>query len=393
MHMDILIQDFTGIILLILFVGFILSRLKIPYVIAYLIVGIIIGPSGFGFIEDPAVLHSIESIGVLLLLFFVGMEVCLPCLFTGWKISILGTFLQFAITIGCVAILGHFMNWKVIEIVLIGSVISISSTAVILKILDEWNESKTPVGQDVVSILIVQDIAVIPIIIFIEMIGGKNPSMQELLLQVSGGILMVGILAFLISKKEFHLPFATYFKNNHEMQVFGAMILCFGFAYLTEILHLSGALGAFIAGIIVGTAKETEWIHNSLDSFRVLFVALFFASIGMLVNFSYIYVHWREIAFLTITAVLTNTFINAGIMKLLGVEWKRSLYAASLLSQIGEFSIVIVAVALQVQIVRENFYQMAIAVISLTLLISPFWILSVKKLTGCQPSSLIISNE
>lgn len=388
MHMDTMIQDFTGIILLILCVGFILSRLKIPYVIAYLVVGIMIGPSGFGFIEDPAVLHRIEAIGVLLLLFFVGMEICLPCLFSGWKVSILGTFLQFAVTIGCVAILGHFMAWHLVEIVLIGSVISISSTAVILKILNEWNESKSPVGQDVVSILIVQDIAVIPIIILIELVGGKEPSLKELALQGSGALIMGGILAFLLIKKEFHMPFAGYFKNNPEMQVFGAMILCFGFAFLTEILHLSGALGAFLAGIIVGTAKETEWIHDSLDSFRVLFVALFFTSIGMLVDLSFIYGHWREVAFLTVTAIFTNTFINAGIMKLLGVEWKRSLYAASLLSQIGEFSIVIVGVALQAHIVGQDFYQMAIAVISSTLLISPFWISLVKKLTGCQPALL-----
>lgn len=388
MHMDPIIQDFTGIILLILFVGFVLSRLKIPYVIAYLVVGVMIGPSGFGFVEDTTVLHRIESIGVLLLLFFVGMEICLPCLFSVWKISILGTFLQFSLTIGCVAVLGYFMDWHLVEIVFIGSVISISSTAVILKILDEWNEAKSPVGQDVVSILIVQDIAVIPIIILIELVGGKELSLYELALQGSGALIIGGSLVFLLKKKEFHLPFAGYFKGNHEMQVFGAMILCFGFAFLTEMLHLSGALGAFLAGIIVGTAKETEWIHDNLDSFRVLFVALFFTSIGMLVDLSFIYRHWQEVAFLTMTAILTNTFINAGIMKLLGIEWKRSLYAASLLSQIGEFSFVIVSVGLHAHIVGQEFYQMAIAVISSTLLISPFWISSVKKLVGCQPTLL-----
>lgn len=391
MHMDHIIQDFTGMILLILIVGFILSRLKVPYVIAYLLVGVLIGPFGVGFVKDPDVLHRIESVGVLLLLFFVGMEICLPCLFSGWKISILGTFLQFSFTIGCIAVLGHFMDWHLTEIVLIGSLISISSTAVILIILDEWGESKSPVGQDVVSILIVQDIAVIPIIILIEFVGGKEPSLQEFVFQGIGALLMGGILVLLLTRKAFHLPFAGYFKDNKEMQVFGAMIMCFGFAFLSEIAHLSGALGAFFAGIVVGTAKETEWIHDSLDSFRVLFVALFFTSIGMLVDLSFIYGHWREVAFLTMIAILTNTFINAGIMKLLGVEWKRSLYAASLLSQIGEFSFVIVAVAFQAQIVGRDFYQMTIAVISSTLMISPFWILLVKKLTGCQPSLLAVN--
>ena len=162
------------------------------------------------------------------------------------------------------------------------------------------------------------------------------------------------------------------------MQVFAALGLCFGLSLITGLVGLSTALGSFVAGMLVGAAKETRWVHHSLESFRIIFVALFFVSIGMLVDLNFIASHWYQTAALVILVVLTNTFINGSILRILGDNWRDSIYAGALLSQIGEFSFVLAAVGIQAHIISDYGYQMTIAVISISLLISPPWIMLIK---------------
>jgi CPA2 family monovalent cation:H+ antiporter-2 len=133
-------------------------------------------------------------------------------------------------------------------------------------------------------------------------------------------------------------------------------------------------LGAFVAGLIVSSARETDWVHRSLEPFRVVFVAVFFVSVGMLIDLPFIREHVLEITFLVSAIVVVNTLINAGILKALGSSGKRSLYAGALLSQIGEFSFVLISVGLHTGVVGEHDYRMMIAVIALSLLLSPPWI-------------------
>lgn len=130
MHLDPIISTLTGTILAILVLGMLLNRLKIPYVLAYLLAGYVIGPFGFNLIQDSQTLHLMESIGVLLLLFFVGMEISIPKLIASWKVAIIGTILQILISIGFIALIGHFFDWDSPRIILIGFVVSLSSTAV-----------------------------------------------------------------------------------------------------------------------------------------------------------------------------------------------------------------------------------------------------------------------
>ena len=147
---------------------------------------------------------------------------------------------------------------------------------------------------------------------------------------------------------------------------------------LTGLAQLSTALGAFVGGMVIGAAKETQLGHHSLESFRVVFVALFFVSIGMLVDLSFIQGHWLQVGALVILVIITNTFINGAVLRMLGDSWRDSLYAGTLLSQIGEFSFVLAAVGIQSNIITGYGYQMTIAVISVSLLMSPPWIMFIK---------------
>lgn len=382
MHMDPGIPLLIGAAFVIVLIALVLQKFKQPFVVAYMIAGIILGPQIMSLIPDTDLLHRLGAFGVLFLLFFVGMEVSLPHLVQNWKIVVIGTFLQVLISVLCIWGLGFWLSWPFPRVLLLGFVISLSSTAVIIKMLNDWGEQDSFVGQNVIGILLVQDIIIVPMMISINLLSGQQLNMTEITLQAIGALLIFGVISWIFIKKEFSLPFAKLIKKDHELQIFSALLICLACSFITGFLGLSAALGAFVGGIIVAAAKETDWIQKNLEPFKGIFVALFFVSIGMSVDLSFIRVEWPIIALLVLTAFLTNTLINVGILILLKVKRKEALYAGALLSQIGEFSFVLAAVGFQAGIINQYGYQATITTIFLSLLLSPLWISLVKNLTS-----------
>lgn len=373
---------FVAIALAVVVVGILLRMLKQTHVIVYIITGVIIGPHMLGVVDDVDLIGSLGSLGLVLLLFFIGMEISLPSLVANWKISVIGTVLQVIISIVAVWLIGQYYDWSLARILTLGFVVSLSSTAVIVKLLQDSGEMDHVVGQNVLGILLVQDVLIVPMLITLNYLSGHETSMSEIWLQIIGGILLIGFVVFLFFRGELKLPFHKTLKHDHEIQVFFAFGLCFGFSMITGFFGLSTALGAFVAGIFVATSKSTEWFHKSLFSFKVIFVALFFISIGMLINIQFLWEHIIMILALVGVVLLTNMFINALIMRGFKMSWKDSLYAGALLSQIGEFSFVLGQLAYFNSIITDFAYQTIVAVISLTLLLSPIWIGLTKKATA-----------
>jgi len=382
MHLDPAMPAIVAAVLGILLLGLVLRLLRQPHVIGYLLAGVLLGPHALGLVSDEATLSRFGAIGVVLLLFFVGMEISPKRLVANWRVAVIGTLFQILISLGCAWLLGTWLDWPLARSILIGFVISLSSTAVVLKILQDWGEIDSEVGQDVLGVLLVQDLAVIPMLIVIGLLGGDKPTAAAVAMQIFGGLLVLALLGWILVKGTVKLPLARLLHDDHEMQIFAATAICFGLALLTGLFGLSTALGAFAAGMLISAARETQWVHHNLEPFRVVFVALFFVSIGMLVNLDFIRTHWLQVALLVVMVFLTNTFINAVILRLLGDSWRDSMYAGALLSQIGEFSFVLAAVGVQVQIISQFGYQLTIAVISLSLLLSPLWIKGMKRWLG-----------
>jgi len=382
MHMDPLLPSLVGVLFSILLLGLLLKSLRQPELLGYLIAGIIIGPYGFRWITDHAMVEHLGSLGVTLLLFFIGMEISPSRLIAGWRIAVLGTLLQIVVSIMVVWAIGQYFHWSFARIILLGFVISLSSTAVVLKLLKDRQELDTPTGQDVLMILLAQDLAIVPMLIVISLMGGQSIELKTILLQIGGGIAIIAFVIWLISREQVHLPFAKRLRQDHEMQVFAALLICFGGAFMTSIFQLSVALGAFIGGMVVAAARETDWVQHRLEPFRTFFVAIFFVSVGMLINIGFILSHWLQISLLVASIIITNTFINAFALRALKVSWAQSLYAGALLSQIGEFSFVLASVGYQGQIITEYAYQITVAVIAISLLISTSWIGLMKKVLG-----------
>lgn len=387
MHLDPAFPAIVGVLFAILLAGMMLQRIRQPLIVGYLLIGIVLGPQFAGLIDDQQLIERLGSIGVVFLLFFVGMEASPRRLLARWRIAIIGTCIQIMISIAFVWLLGKWLDWPLSRSVLLGFVISLSSTAVVLKILQDDRELGSENGQNVLGVLLFQDMAIIPMLIVIGFMSGDKPDPQQLLLQLTGGITMMVLVGYLVIKEEIHLPLSTWLRNDHEMQVFTALIICFGLSLVTGLFGLSTALGAFIAGMLVGAARETQWVHSSLEPFRVIFVALFFVSIGMLVDINFLKVHWQQIGILVIAVIVTNTFINAIIFRMLGESWPDSFYSGTLLSQIGEFSFVLAAVGLQARLISNFGYQLTVMVIAFSLMLSPAWIAIAKRLLYRRPQN------
>lgn len=378
MHIDPLIPPLVGVVSVILVLGLLLQFLRQPQLVGYILAGMTIGPSGLGWLTDHTIIEHLGAVGVTLLLFFIGMEISPAQLIRGWRIALLGTVFQVLGSVALTWAIGAWLGWSLPRIVLLGFVVSLSSTAVVLKLLKDRGELTTKAGENVLLILLAQDLAVVPMLIIISLLGGEQPTREELAKQAVGAVIVFGLAAFVLSRERFHLPFAARIRRDHELQVFAALLICFGLAFLTGMLSLSSALGAFIAGMVVASARETDWIHHALEPLRVVFVALLFVAVGMLIELDFILANWPQVASLVIAVLLTNTFINAGILRALGDSWPTSLYSGALLAQIGEFSFVLASVGLQAGIISGYSHQMTIAVIALTLVLSPAWIAATK---------------
>ena len=366
--------------LVIISLGIVLRYFKQPYIIAYIFAGIFLGEYGFEIITDKELITTMGEIGLILLLFFIGMEISLPDLVKNWKVAIIGTFFQVFFSILFIGIIGWISDWQMNRIIVMGFVISLSSSAIVIKLLQDNGDLKTSTGKNVLSILLMQDILIVPMLIITNYLGGNEPTLQDSILQIIGGFLIIGVIIWIWRKKEIAFPFENQIENDHEMQVFIALVICFGCAIITSFFGLSAALGAFVGGMVIHASRSTEWFHDSLHAFRVMFVALFFVSIGMLIDVNFLIENWKTVSLIIIAVYLSNHFINTLVLHYFGRNWKKSLYGGALLAQVGELAFVLVASALSAQIISEYTYQLTIVVISLTLLISPFWIALTKKI-------------
>ncbi len=374
MHMDPVLPTIVGTIFLMLLVGGILKLLNQPQIIAYLLAGVLIGPHGLGLISDTDFIHRLGAFGVVLLLFFVGMEVVPEQLRERWRIPVVGTLLQVLFCFMPVAAIGLMFDWSWARIALLTFVVSLSSSAVVIRLLQDRSELNTSFGQDMLGVLLVQDLLVIPMLILIGLFGGQQVDMHSLSMQLIGVILMGGLLVWIFSGRQIRLPLGEQIRADHEIQVFAALAICFGLALLTGVLELSTALGAFIGGMLISAVRETQWVHHKLEPFKVVFVALFFLAIGMSVDLDFVVQHWWQVSLMVIAVFIVGTWLNALILAWLGYRWRESFYGGAVLAQIGEFSFVLAAVGFQASIITDAGYQLALSVISVSLLLGPIWI-------------------
>ena len=375
-------------LLTILLIGLLLKRLNQPYFVAYIIAGILLGPYCIKVFSNADTIAVIGELGLLIQMFFIGTKMEIQTLAKNIKKPIIGVAAQLFLSFLFIFLLGLYQEWSWKEVILFSFIISLSSSAIILEYLEKNNEIKTSLGTLTSGILVLQDFLLVPMILAINFLGQKNLNSNQIILLVISTIAITLFLRLAFSNKSINFRFPHKLKNDHEAQVFVGLLLCFGFGLLAQIVHLSAAIGALIGGLLISKSTSMQWLDINLIPFRIFFLSLFFLSIGLQINVAFLTHHIGLIFLIVGIILLINSAINAMVFRLLNESWRSSIYAGALLSQIGEFSLVLCLAVKTQNLVSDFWYQLTLTVISATMLMTAIWINIIRTFIYKQPSNL-----
>jgi CPA2 family monovalent cation:H+ antiporter-2 len=382
-------QLFSGIAVLsfiVLFLILLLRHLKQPYFIAYIAAGILLGPQAFNIIHKPEVILELGEIGIILLMFSIGSEIGIEELTRNVYKPLLIALVSIFISFVCMYIVGFYAGWKMSAIILTAFIISISSSAIVFQYLARTGEIKSQLGIITCGVLLMQDILVIPMMLTLNFMSGSNISSLQLIKVSAGCIMMILFLKSVRNRNLFKIPMRKEIIADHELQVFIGFSICFGMAWFSGWCGLSPAFGAFLSGILIGNDKATKWLGRSLIPFRIFFMAFFFIAVGLQLDIVFFLENIGIILSISILVLFMNSLINTLLFRLTKNSWRDSLYGGALLSQIGEFSFVLITLAASLRLVENYFYQITLAVITLTMLLTTVWLMIIQKLIYRLPS-------
>lgn len=346
-------------------------RLRLPPIVGFLITGVISGPYGFGLIRNIADVESLAEIGVVLLLFTVGLEFSLQHLARLRRFLFLGGALQVGVTIAVTAALARSLAvaWPVA--VFLGMLVALSSTAITLRLYAERGELDTPFGTAAVGILIFQDLCVVPMMLLTPALAGgaqNATSLLRTLLEAALFIAATVVAARLVVPRILHLVAAT---RRREVFLLTIVLFCLGTAWASSQVGLSLALGAFIAGIVIADSEYSQQALSDIVPLREVFNSLFFISIGMLFDIRTVGRSPVLIACAIATVIVVKVVVTGGASLALGQSPRPALATGLGLAQIGEFSFVLSAAGVTAGLLDERLYQLFLAVAVGTMALTP----------------------
>ncbi|MFD2940355.1 MULTISPECIES: cation:proton antiporter [Flavobacterium] len=376
-------QLFSGIAvlsLIVLLLILLLRRLKQPYFIAYIAAGVLLGPQVFNIIHKPDVISELGEIGIIIMMFSIGSEIDLQYLTRNFYKPLLISVVQIVLSFICMYFVGSYAGWEMTIIVLTAFTISISSSAIVFQYLARTGQIKSQLGMITCGVLLMQDILVIPMMLALNFMSGTAVSAVQLIKVCAGGVLMILFLKGALTKKLFKIPMRKEITVDHELQVFIGFSICFTMAWISGWFGLSTAFGAFASGILIGHDKATRWLGSSLIPFRVFFMAFFFLAVGLQLDINFFIQNTGTIILISFSVLFINSLINTILFKLTKNSWRDSLYAGALLSQIGEFSFILMTMAASLKLVENYTYQITLAVITSTMMLTAIWLMIIQRL-------------
>ena len=362
------------IVLVTAIVGGMLARwLRLPVILGYLAGGIAVGPFGLGWVHDTETISSLAEIGVILLLFAIGLEFSLKDLLRMGKIAVIGGIAQILLTAAVGFGLGRVVGLSMTGAVFFGFIIALSSTMVVLKLLMDRGEIDTVHGRIMLGILLVQDLSVVPIMVIMPAVGGEAGQ-----LLVSLGIALakaVGFIGVMLALGYWGLPWLlkrVAGQRSRELFLLTVIVIGFGAAFGTVKLELSPAFGAFTAGLLISQSGFARQAFADIVPLRDAFGALFFVSLGMLANLHFIGENVTTVAIVVVVIILVKFIICSAITRIFGYGHKTVLMVGTGLIQIGEFSFIIAMMGVGLGLLSERLYSLTIASAIITMLLTPF---------------------
>ena len=353
--------------------AYVLHRLRQPPLIGFLLAGALLGPFGLGLVRDVAIVENLAELGVVLLLFTIGLELSLSNLKRLGKIVWLAGTIQVVVTIALVLGVARLGRYPLSRGLFFGYLVALSSTAIVLKLLMDRREVDSPHGKALVGILIFQDLAVVPMLLSLPFLSSGGAGGLATFLPSLGKTLLVA--TFLVVAARFLIPrFIGALAGTRQKEVFvvAVLFLVLGSALATSWAGLSAALGAFLAGLVL---SESEYGHQAMadiSGFRDAFNAVFFVSIGMLFDPRVILEEPAPVAVLLALILIWKTIAGAAAVLPLGYGVRIGVVVGLSLAQIGEFSFVLLRQGLAAGLINETRYQTFLAAALVTMMATPF---------------------
>lgn len=369
------INLFKDIVLVLAFaipVIYLCHKIKLPQIIGFIITGIIIGPYGLSILKDSEGVRHLAELGVAMLLFSIGIEISFSRFKKFFKEIVLTGGLQVGLTLLLGFLTSLVFKLSVQQSIFMGFLLTQSSSALILKLLNDRNEINAPQGKLSVGILIFQDLMIVPMIILIPVLGSAgNIQFFDVIKNIS--ISLVFIVCVLISAK-YILPKilkALVDLKMRDVFIVGVIVILLGTAWITNLMGLSFAIGAFIAGLIISESDYAEQIIGEVIPLKEVFMSLFFISLGMLLDSHFLISHPLTVLHFTIIILLIKFIVIFALIYFIGYPTRLAFVVAVILSQIGEFSFILASSGLEANLISEEIFKGMIAASIITLLITP----------------------
>ncbi|MBN1572367.1 MAG: cation:proton antiporter [Deltaproteobacteria bacterium] len=367
---DILIIFGTAVVVL-----FICHRFDIPIVLGYITTGALIGPFALGLISSYKEVKMLSEIGIVLLLFSLGIEFSMKNLLRIGRNTILGGSLQVMSTIFVIFLIFMFLGKPFNESIFLGFLTALSSTAIVLKLLQDKAELETPHGQLSVGILIFQDIVIVLMILVVPFLAGSDENITTALFLFA--VKAISIILLTIIGGQWFINRILYYvikTQSKELLSLVIVVICFSIAWLTYFFGLSLAFGAFLAGLIISNSEYSQQVLSDVLPFRVVFSSFFFISIGMLLNVNY----FIDNLVLAISAfsliILIKIMLVSLSVFLLGYPIRVVIIVGLTICQVGEFSFLLLEIGGDLNLIANDTYQLFLNVAILTMLATPFLI-------------------
>jgi monovalent cation:H+ antiporter-2, CPA2 family len=372
---DTILRELILLLAVSLPITFLFHKIRLPALVGFLITGIILGPHGAALVTDTSVVERLAEIGVVLLLFTIGLEFSLEDIMRSSRQLFVGGGLQVGLTIAAVTGIALYFGFPLPQAVFFGFLASLSSTAIVLKMYSDRAELDSAHGRLATGVLLFQDIAVVPMMLLLPVLGqaaGEGGVTTISVLTTLGKAVLGLVVVFLAARRI--VPFLLHHVirlRNREIFFLLVVLLCMGTAWITYSLGLSLALGAFLAGLIISESEYSHHIVANIMPFRDYFASIFFISIGMLLQTGYFASHWVLVIGMTAALIVTKTALVIATAKVLRYPMRNAVLTGLGLAQIGEFAFLLAQQGAGKGLITGAVYQLFVDTSILSMLVTP----------------------
>jgi CPA2 family monovalent cation:H+ antiporter-2 len=367
-----ILHDILIIIGLSAVVLYLCHRLQVPVIVGFLVTGLFTGPYGFRLVGDIKAVTELSEIGIIALLFTIGLEFSFKSLLEIRRTALIGGTLQMALTLAAAAAVAYALGQPWRQSVFIGFLTALSSTAIVMKLLQDRAEVETPQGVNALGILIYQDLIVVPMMILLPFLGGTAQVSQEnllLLLAKSAGVVLFTIVA-----TRWVVPWILHKvarTQSRELFLLTTVFICLAVASLTYAAGLSLALGAFMAGLVISDEYSHQAMGNILP-FRDIFASFFFVSVGMLLDLGFLANYYAYILMVAGGIIAIKAVLATAAVLVVGLPLRASVLVGLAICQIGEFSFILAETGKSQGLLSGDLYQEFLALSVVTMMATPF---------------------